>query len=170
MTRTNKPYAKFLGFQEDPRIGGFRAYYVIYAEGFERDLSTVFAGTLRELNIPVPPTPEYVDTQKTNRWVHKCDTCQISYLEGKPCADHKRRHTDHTLSSVKVPVVDLEPFEPEESKVYTKDPETGVLVEDRELKERREQRKFQEEPSEFITGLRKKYGFPSKDTYEGENK
>ena len=171
MNSSNKPYAKFIGFQEDLCIGGFRAYYVIYAKGFERDLSTVFAGTLRELNIPIPVTPEYHDAQKTERWLHKCDTCQITYLNSNPCLDHKRRHTDHNLVSVRVPIIDSEPFEAEESKIYTRDPKTNTLVEDSELKERVKQREQakKEEPSDFIKNLKKQYPFLNEDTYKGDN-
>lgn len=166
----DKPYAKFIGFQEDPKIGGYRAYYVIYAEGFERDLSTVFAGILRELNIPIPPTPEYVDAQKTERWLHKCDTCQIAYFDAKHCVTHKYRHTDHNLFSVKVPVIDQKPPEQSESKIYIKDVKTGELVEESELKNRLEQCKKidKTKPSEFIKKLRQKYKFLNKNTYEGE--
>ena len=143
MNCRNTPYAKFLGFQEDPRIGGYRAYYVIYAEGFERDLSTVFAGTLRELGIPVPVTPEYVDAKKTDRWLHKCNTCQITYMDVKPCVNHKKLHPEHILVSVQVPVLDAETFEQPDSLVYTKDEVTGCLVESKELEKLREQRRIE---------------------------
>lgn len=153
-----KPYAKFFGFQEDPRIGGYRAYYIIYAPGFERNLSTVFAATLRELNITVPVTPEYVDAQKTNRWLHKCEECQITYLTSAPCVKHKHRHKDHNLVSVRVPVLNVEPFEHTDSRIYIKDPKTGTLVEDVKLLQRARKR-TPEEPSDFVKDLRKKYNF-----------
>ncbi len=125
----NNACAEFIGYQEDTRVQGWRAYYIIHAPGFERNESTVFAPTLNELGIPIPPTPEYEPKENTQLiWFHKCQTCKITWASASHAVTHKRKLINHDLASIKVPLANVIPFDQKPSEVWVRDDVLGRLV------------------------------------------
>lgn len=123
-------WAEFIGFQWDEKVGGARPFFVIHASDSDRDGSTVFATTLKQLGIPVPRIPEYEPENFVDRWVHKCTTCHINYLEVPRMVKHILDNSYHRYESVRIPVAEPVEYDTRPSEVWTRDIAANILVKD----------------------------------------
>ncbi len=124
----DKPTAEFIGFQKDDRINGVVPYFVLHWSGSDRDGSNISLSTIRELEIEMPPVPIYEPKTFKDRWMPKCETCNITWFSTSPACDHIRANINHCIVSYKVPVAENIPFNQRPSEVWSRDKRTGELV------------------------------------------
>ena len=121
-------WAEFIGFQKDERINGVKPFFVLHAPDSDRDGSTVFMETVKQLNIPVPPVPHYQPMDFQDRWLTECKDCHITWFTTKPACDHIRANINHGLIMYKIPVAEGTPFRQKPSNIWTRDDEKETLV------------------------------------------
>ena len=94
---TKERWAEFIGFQKDERIGGVRPFFILHVPDSDRDQSTVFTETVRQLGIELPKIPTYEPEHFKEVWMPKCETCQITWFSIPPACDHIRENHNHHM-------------------------------------------------------------------------
>ncbi len=120
---TEIKWAEFVGFQKDERIDGVRPFFVLHAEGSDRDGSTVFTETVKKLDIPIPPIPQYEPENFEDKWTTMCENCHITWMNTEPVIKHIRNNINHRIVSYKVPIAENLPFDQKDPQVWVRDDE-----------------------------------------------